>query len=86
MPHPLKGLPARLSNPSAVHHNDRNLTYMFNPTSLEIRNDSWGHRRHYALRQIGGGDGETRMSLLIAEQRLCIWELRAHLEKILPSK
>ena len=37
------------------------LTALLQPASLLITNDSWKHRHHAAMREQGGGSGETRM-------------------------
>ena len=37
------------------------LTALLQPASLAITNDSWQHRHHTAMREQGGGSGETRM-------------------------
>ena len=37
------------------------LTALLQPASLSITNDSWQHRHHAAMREQGGGSGETRM-------------------------
>ena len=34
---------------------------LLNPSSLTITNDSWKHRHHHAMQEVGGGNGETRM-------------------------
>ena len=39
----------------------RKLTTLLQPASLSITNDSWQHRHHTAMREQGGGNGETRM-------------------------
>ncbi|KAF8650437.1 hypothetical protein AX16_005240 [Volvariella volvacea WC 439] len=39
------------------------LNRLLNPTSLTITNDSWQHRHHAAMRQQGGGNGETHFSV-----------------------
>lgn len=36
------------------------LTNLLKPQALLIANDSWQHRHHTAMRESGGGDGETR--------------------------
>jgi hypothetical protein len=36
------------------------LTALLQPASLSITNDSWKHRHHTAMREQGGGSGETR--------------------------
>ena len=38
------------------------LTDLLEPNELQITNDSWQHRHHAAMRETGGGDGETRTS------------------------
>jgi hypothetical protein len=69
------------------------LTEAFTPTSLHIRNDSSKHRHHHAMRQIGGGDGETRTRrpcfrpmLLPVDPLLIIVSELVLLPQTLPSK
>ncbi|KAG8745423.1 hypothetical protein FRC10_008133 [Ceratobasidium sp. 414] len=38
------------------------LTELLKPATLEIQNDSWQHRDHSAMRERGGGNGETPKS------------------------
>ncbi|KAF8606182.1 bola-like protein [Ceratobasidium sp. AG-I] len=44
------------------------LTQQFNPTELKITNDSWQHRHHTAMRESGGGNGETHFSVQIVSE------------------
>ncbi|KAH6914296.1 bola-like protein-domain-containing protein [Coprinopsis sp. MPI-PUGE-AT-0042] len=44
----------------AIHEK---LTTALDPVSLTITNDSWQHRHHSAMRDQGGGNGETHFSL-----------------------
>ncbi|EIN11839.1 bola-like protein [Punctularia strigosozonata HHB-11173 SS5] len=39
------------------------LTELLNPTELTITNDSWQHRHHRAMKEQGGGSGETHFSI-----------------------
>ncbi|KZV85858.1 bola-like protein [Exidia glandulosa HHB12029] len=41
------------------------LTETLNPTELAITNDSWQHRHHHAMRETGGGNGETHFSIQV---------------------
>ncbi|CUA74840.1 hypothetical protein RSOLAG22IIIB_05736 [Rhizoctonia solani] len=41
------------------------LTKLLNPASMEITNDSWQHRHHTAMREMGGGDGETHFTVRV---------------------
>ena len=49
-----------------VYHSFGKLTALLQPTSLSITNDSWQHRHHTAMREQGGGNGETRMSRVLS--------------------
>jgi len=44
------------------------LTELLKPSVLNISNDSWQHRHHSAMREQGGGDGETHFSLDIVSE------------------
>ncbi|KAF8160834.1 bola-like protein-domain-containing protein [Crassisporium funariophilum] len=44
------------------------LTTLLQPTSITITNDSWQHRHHTAMREQGGGNGETHFSLQIVSK------------------
>ncbi|EUC54816.1 BolA domain protein [Rhizoctonia solani AG-3 Rhs1AP] len=41
------------------------LTKLLNPASMEITNDSWQHRHHTAMRESGGGNGETHFTVRV---------------------
>ncbi|KDQ21380.1 hypothetical protein BOTBODRAFT_25821 [Botryobasidium botryosum FD-172 SS1] len=41
------------------------LTESLKPALLEIQNDSWQHRHHSAMRESGGGSGETHFSVQV---------------------
>ncbi|KAG9092020.1 hypothetical protein FS749_016067 [Ceratobasidium sp. UAMH 11750] len=41
------------------------LSELLQPTTLEIQNDSWQHRHHSAMRETGGGNGETHFTVRI---------------------
>jgi len=41
------------------------LTALLQPASLAITNDSWQHRHHTAMREQGGGSGETHFSIQV---------------------
>ncbi|TDL26164.1 bola-like protein [Rickenella mellea] len=41
------------------------LTALLNPAVLSITNDSWQHRHHIAMRDQGGGNGETHFTIHI---------------------
>ncbi|KZO96556.1 bola-like protein [Calocera viscosa TUFC12733] len=41
------------------------LTALLSPTALDIQNDSWKHRHHAPMREIGGGDGETHFAVQV---------------------
>lgn len=63
-------LQAAMSNSSAANGPvyesiHRKLTKLLQPTSLEITNDSWQHRHHAAMRESGGGDGETHFTVRV---------------------
>jgi len=39
------------------------LTSLLKPTVLTITNDSWRHKHHTAMKESGGGNGETHFSV-----------------------
>ncbi|KAG8934090.1 hypothetical protein FRC03_004906 [Tulasnella sp. 419] len=39
------------------------LNELLQPSTLKITNDSWQHRHHAAMRESGGGNGETHFSI-----------------------
>lgn len=41
---------------------------LLNPTELTLTNDSWQHRHHHAMREAGGGNGETHFSIQIVSE------------------
>jgi len=41
------------------------LIALLQPASLSITNDSWQHRHHAAMREQGGGSGETHFSIQV---------------------
>jgi len=41
------------------------LTTLLQPTSMVVTNDSWQHRHHSAMREVGGGNGETHFSVQV---------------------
>ncbi|QRW24243.1 bolA domain protein [Rhizoctonia solani] len=46
----------------AIHEK---LTKLLRPASLDITNDSWQHRHHTAMRESGGGNGETHFTVRV---------------------
>ncbi|KIM32427.1 hypothetical protein M408DRAFT_62962, partial [Serendipita vermifera MAFF 305830] len=44
------------------------LVAAFNPESLVIANDSWKHSSHAAMRELGGGNGETHFAVEIVSR------------------
>ncbi|CAE6512455.1 unnamed protein product [Rhizoctonia solani] len=56
--------PSTTSGPvyQAIHEK---LTKLLKPSSMEITNDSWQHRHHAAMRESGGGDGETHFTVRV---------------------
>ncbi|KAG8770121.1 hypothetical protein FRC12_004509 [Ceratobasidium sp. 428] len=52
------------TTPGPVHQSIQSkLTELLKPTTLEIQNDSWQHRHHTAMRESGGGNGETHFTV-----------------------
>jgi hypothetical protein len=47
------------------------LTNLLQPKTLDISNDSWQHRHHTAMRESGGGDGETRNQVKLPWYQTC---------------
>ncbi|KAF9568064.1 bola-like protein [Agrocybe pediades] len=41
------------------------LSALLNPTSIIVTNDSWQHRHHSAMREQGGGNGETHFTVKV---------------------
>ncbi|KAH7322280.1 bola-like protein [Rhizoctonia solani] len=63
-------LQAAMSSPSTTNGPvyqaiSEKLAKLLNPTSLEITNDSWQHRHHTAMRESGGGNGETHFTVRV---------------------
>ncbi|KAJ1305748.1 hypothetical protein OPQ81_010480 [Rhizoctonia solani] len=56
--------PSKTNGPvyQAIHEK---LTRLLNPVSMEITNDSWQHRHHTAMRESGGGNGETHFTVWV---------------------
>ncbi|KAH9986547.1 bola-like protein-domain-containing protein [Russula compacta] len=44
------------------------LTSLLHPSILTITNDSWQHRHHVAMREQGGGNGETHLSIQVVSE------------------
>ncbi|KAF7428270.1 hypothetical protein PC9H_007491 [Pleurotus ostreatus] len=58
-----------LSNVASVEGAIRQkLTSSLEPSELTITNDSWKHRHHVAMREQGGGSGETHFSVQIVSE------------------
>ncbi|QRV96551.1 bolA domain protein [Ceratobasidium sp. AG-Ba] len=58
--------PPSATTPGPMHQSiQTKLTELLKPTTFEIQNDSWQHRHHAAMRESGGGNGETHFTLRI---------------------
>ncbi|KAF8628860.1 hypothetical protein AX15_003653 [Amanita polypyramis BW_CC] len=44
------------------------LASLLQPSSINIRNDSWQHRHHAPMRAQGGGSGESHFSIHVASE------------------
>ncbi|KAF4620423.1 hypothetical protein D9613_000394 [Agrocybe pediades] len=45
------------------------LSALLNPTSIIVTNDSWQHRHHSAMREQGGGNGETHFTVKVVSDK-----------------